>query len=199
GLNGPVFDFAEMGSNMYAVGAFSATFDNATYTALDAQPVNLGVCTITGGNNAETPGFSDPRNIICTPNADSSGNTWLMRDKLPGFYRIDFPFKTTPSLLRLMNTLYQGRGTKAIRIEAASTNQALTMSYIDPVTKSEQFCTQSCPVPQNYDWQEYRFVDNPATLANISGIIINIVDWYGMGGGFNKIELYQRGKYLYPL
>ncbi|KAJ2740760.1 hypothetical protein GGI20_005635 [Coemansia sp. BCRC 34301] len=198
GLNGPVFDFAEMDSKVYAVGAFSATVDNATYTALDTQPVNLSACTITGGNNAETPGFSDPRNIICTPNADSSGNTWLMRDKLPGFYRIDFPFKTTPSLLRLMNTLYQDRGTKAIRIEAASTNQALTMSYLDPATKSEQFCTQSCPVPQNYDWQEYRFVDNVATLANISGIVINIVDWYGMGGGFNKIELYQRGKYLHP-
>ncbi|KAJ2105976.1 hypothetical protein IW146_007993 [Coemansia sp. RSA 922] len=120
-----------------------------------------------------------------------------MRDKLTGFYRIDFPFKTTPSLLRLMNTMYQDRGTKAIRIEAASTNQALTMSYLDPVTKSEQFCTQSCPVAQNYQWQEYRFVDNSATLGNISGIVINIVDWYGMGGGFNKIELYQRDPRVY--
>ncbi|KAJ2796034.1 hypothetical protein H4S07_006329, partial [Coemansia furcata] len=120
-----------------------------------------------------------------------------MRDKLTGFYRIDFPFKTTPSLLRLMNTMYQDRGTKAIRIEAASTNQALTMSYLDPVTKSEQFCTQSCPVPANYDWQEYRFVDNHTTLGNISGIVINIVDWYGMGGGFNKIELYQRDPRVY--
>ncbi|KAJ2638554.1 hypothetical protein GGF44_002786, partial [Coemansia sp. RSA 1694] len=119
-----------------------------------------------------------------------------MRDKLPGFYRIDFPFKTTPSLLRLMNTLYQDRGTKAIRIEAVPTNQALTMSYLDPTTKSEQFCAQSCPIPHDYAWQEFRFVDNAATLANISGIVINIVDWYGMGGGLNKIELYQRGKYL---
>ncbi|KAJ2492050.1 hypothetical protein IWW37_001764 [Coemansia sp. RSA 2050] len=197
GLNGPVFDFAEMDSKVYAVGAFSATVDNATHSALDSQPVNLNACTITGGNNAEIPGFSDPRNIICTPHADSSGNTWLMRDKLTGFYRIDFPFKTTPSLLRLMNTMYQDRGTKAIRIEAASTNQALTMSYLDPTTKSEQFCTHSCPVPQNYEWQEYRFVDNAATLSNISGIVINIVDWYGMGGGLNKIELYQRDPRVY--
>ncbi|KAJ2814499.1 hypothetical protein FBU31_007266, partial [Coemansia sp. 'formosensis'] len=55
----------------------------------------------------------------------------------------------------------------------------------------------SCPVPANYDWQEYRFVDNHATLENISGIVINIVDWYGMGGGFNKIELYQRDPRVY--
>ncbi|KAJ1999894.1 hypothetical protein H4R26_004867 [Coemansia thaxteri] len=186
-----------MQSNIYAVGAFSSTVDNSTYSELNAQPVNLAACTITGGNNAETTGFSDPRNIICTSGFDSPGKTWLMRDLLTGFYRIDFPFRTTPSLLRLINTMYQGRGTKAIRIEAASTNQVLTMSYLDPVTKSEQFCTQSCPVPLNYAWQEYRFVDSDATLANITGVMINIVDWYGMGGGFNKIELYQRDPRVY--
>ncbi|KAJ2629921.1 hypothetical protein H4R22_003033 [Coemansia sp. RSA 1290] len=192
GLNGPVFDFAKVSKHVYAVGAFTSTVDNATHTALNEQPMDLSACTITGGNNAEIQGFSDPHNIICTQNADSAGNTWLMRDKLPGYYRIDFPFKATPSLLRLMNTLYEGRGTKAIRLEAAPNNQALTMSYLDPETHVEMFCTQSCPLPQDYNWHEFRFVDNADVLANITGIIVNIVDWYGMGGGFNKIELYQR-------
>ncbi|KAJ1894101.1 hypothetical protein LPJ81_005226, partial [Coemansia sp. IMI 209127] len=182
GLDGPVFDFAKMHDSVYAVGAFAATVDNASYVPLDTQPINLSACTITGGNNAETDGFSDPRNIICTTGTDSAGNTWLMRDLLTGFYRIDFPFKTTPTILRLMNTLYQGRGTKAIRIEAAENNQVLTMAYLDPSTKSEVFCTQSCPLLQNYDWQDFRFVDDEATLSNITGIMINIVDWYGMGG-----------------
>ncbi|KAJ2616802.1 hypothetical protein H4S08_000638 [Coemansia sp. RSA 1365] len=196
GLDGPVFDFAKMKDNVYAVGAFAATVDNATYVPLNTQPVDLSSCKITGGNNADTAGFNDPHNIICTTGRDSVGNTWLMRDKLPGYYRIDFPFKTTPSLLRLMNTLYQRRGTKAIRVEAVPNNQALTMSYLDPETRTEMFCTQSCPMLQNYDWQEFRFVDNDLTLANITGVTVNIVDWYGMGGGFNKIELYQRGKYI---
>ncbi|KAJ1666348.1 hypothetical protein IW140_001077 [Coemansia sp. RSA 1813] len=197
GLDGPVFDFTKMHDSVYAVGAFSATVDNASYVPLDTQPINLSACTITGGNSAETAGFSDPKNIICTSGTDSAGNTWLMRDLLTGFYRIDFPFKTTPTILRLMNTLYQGRGTKAIRIEAAQNNQALTMAYLDPSTNAELFCTQSCPLLQNYDWQAFRFVDSEETLSNITGIIINIVDWFGMGGGFNKIELYERGKYYW--
>ncbi|KAJ2851692.1 hypothetical protein IWW36_000837 [Coemansia brasiliensis] len=192
GLDGPVFDFAKVSKHVYAVGEFTSTVDNATHTALNEQPMDLSACTITGGNNAEIQGFSDPHNIICTQDRDSAGNTWLMRDKLPGYYRIDFPFKATPSLLRLMNTLYEGRGTKAIRVEAAPNNQALTMSYLDPETRVEMFCTQSCPLPQDNNWHEFRFVDNADILANITGIIVNIVDWYGMGGGFNKIELYQR-------
>ncbi|KAI9502916.1 hypothetical protein BX070DRAFT_235320 [Coemansia spiralis] len=205
GLNGPVFDFTKMQNNVYAVGAFSATVDNASYVALDTQPINLSVCTITGGNNAETAGFSDPRNVICTNGADSSGNTWLMRDLLTGFYRIDFPFKTTPSILRLMNTMYEGRGTKTIRIEAAENNQVLQMAYLDPITKAAKICSQTCPILHNYEWQEFWFYDNDETLGNITGITINIAEWYGMGGGFNKIELYERGKYsivlfssLYP-
>ncbi|KAJ2798080.1 hypothetical protein H4R20_004949, partial [Coemansia guatemalensis] len=199
GVDGPVFDFTKMKDNVYAVGAFSATVDNATYVALDTQPVDLSSCTITGGNSAETAGFNDPHNIICTTGTESAGNTWLMRDKLPGYYRIDFPFKTTPSLLRLMNTRYQGRGTKTIRVEAVPNNQALTMSYLDPDTRTEMFCTQSCPMLQNYDWQEFRFVDNVSTLANITGVTVNIVDWYGMGGGFNKIELYRRDARIYAI
>ncbi|KAJ2553871.1 hypothetical protein EV175_002782 [Coemansia sp. RSA 1933] len=193
GLDGPVFDFTKMHDSVYAVGAFASTVDNSSHVPLDTQPINLSACTITGGNNAEIDGFSDPRNIICTTGTDSAGNTWLMRDLLTGFYRIDFPFKTTPTILRLMNTLYDGRGTKAIRIEAAENNQVLTMAYLEPSTKSEVFCTQSCPLLQNYDWQAFRFVDDEATLSNITGIIVNIVDWYGQGGGFNKIELYERG------
>lgn len=198
GLDGPVFDFARINDDVFAVGSFSATQDNATHVALNTQPVNLAACQIVGGNNAETAGFTDPKNVICTQLADQAGNTWLMRDKLPGYYRIVFPFKTTPSLLRIMNTAYQGRGTKAFRMEAVENNQVLQMAYINPVTKREVTCTQSCPLDHNYRWQEFRFVTDPATLSNITGVTIQITDWYGMGGGFNKIELYQRGKFHSP-
>ncbi|KAJ2760272.1 hypothetical protein H4S06_001812 [Coemansia sp. BCRC 34490] len=183
-----------MHESVYAVGAFSSTVDNFSHAALDTQPVNLNACTVTGGNSAEIEGFSDPKNIICPSDIESAGNTWLMRDKLTGFYRIDFPFKITPTILWLMNTRYNGRGTKAIRIEAAQNNQVLQMSYIDPSTNAEVFCTQSCPLLHNYELQAFRFVDNEETLSNITGIIINIIDWYGMGGGFNQIQLFERGK-----
>ncbi|KAJ2506426.1 hypothetical protein H4217_009023, partial [Coemansia sp. RSA 1939] len=171
-----------MHESVYAVGAFSSTVDSSSHAALDTQPVNLNACTVTGGNSAEIDGFSDPKNIICTSDTESAGNTWLMRDKLTGYYRIDFPFKITPTILWLMNTRYNGRGTKAIRIEAAQNNQVLQMSYIDPSTNAEVFCTQSCPLLHTYEWQAFRFVDNEETLSNITGIIINIIDWYGMGG-----------------
>ncbi|KAJ1955866.1 hypothetical protein GGI12_005460, partial [Dipsacomyces acuminosporus] len=192
GLDGPVFSFTQSREHIYVGGAFTATVDNATHISLSTQPVNLTSCRLTGGNSAELPGFSDPKNIVCTTNTESPGNTWLMRDKLTGYYRIDFPFKTTPSLLRLMNTMFQGRGTKSFRVEAAENNQVLSMSYLDPDTRAEKFCTRSCPLDHNYSWQDFRFVDDSAMLSNITGIIININSWYGEGGGLNKVELYQR-------
>ncbi|KAJ1722657.1 hypothetical protein LPJ53_002961 [Coemansia erecta] len=197
GLDGPVFDFAEYDGSVYAVGAFSSTVDNATYVPLNTQPLNLTACNIVGGNNAEIDGFTDPRNTICTTKRDQANNTWLLRDLLDGYMTINFPFKATPSLLRLMNTVYDGRGTKTFRMMAVENNQVLTMSYIDPDTKTELFCTQGCPLAQNDDWQEFRFVDGDAMLANITGVMIKIDDYYGQGGGLNKVEIYQRGKY-YP-
>ncbi|KAI7829170.1 cortical protein marker for cell polarity-domain-containing protein [Kickxella alabastrina] len=199
GVDGPVHDFAQMQGNVFAVGEFSSTNDNATYVSLATQPMDLGAFDIVGGNSGEILGFNNPFNVICTNKADTADNTWLMRDKLTGFFKINFPFKATPSLLRIMNTAYEGRGTKSFRVEAAENNQALTMSYIDPESRIEQFCTQSCPLEQNYNWQEFRFVDDDVMLANITGVTINIVDWYGMGGGFNKIELYQRDPRIYSV
>ncbi|KAJ2162384.1 hypothetical protein GGF46_000748 [Coemansia sp. RSA 552] len=199
GVDGPVYDIAKLKNHVYAVGSFTATTDNATHSALDRQPINLSGSQLSGGNSAEMAGFSDPKNAVCTTGVDTPGNTWLMRDLLPGYLRVDFPFRVTPSLLRLMNTMYNGRGTKAIRIEAAPNNQALAMSYLDPATGVEKFCTQSCPLPHDYEWHEFRFVDDATTLANITGVIVNIVDWYGMGGGLSKIEVYQRDAGVYAI
>ncbi|KAJ1852706.1 hypothetical protein LPJ73_002777, partial [Coemansia sp. RSA 2703] len=196
GLDGPVFDFAEFEGLVYAVGAFSSTVDNATHVPLNTQPLNLTACNIVGGNNAEITGFTDPRNTICTTKRDQENNTWLLRDLLDGYMTINFPFKATPSLLRLMNTVYDGRGTKSFRVMAVENNQVLTMSYIDPETKTELFCSPACPLAQNDDWQEFRFVDGDAMLANITGVMIKIDSYYGMGGGLNKVEIYQRGNTL---
>ncbi|KAJ1934206.1 hypothetical protein FBU59_005774, partial [Linderina macrospora] len=120
-----------------------------------------------------------------------------MRDKLTGFFRIDFPFRTTPSLLRLMNTMYNGRGTKSFRVEAASTNLALRMAYVDSSIGAEVICVQSCPLAHDYSWQDFRFADDSDTVANLTGINIIITGWYGEGGGFNKVELYQRDSRVY--
>ncbi|KAJ1958826.1 hypothetical protein EC988_000045 [Linderina pennispora] len=197
GLDGPVYAFGRTRDYVFAAGEFSATVDNATHVSLGTQPVNLTACTITGGNNAETFGFGDPHNAICTKRLDTVGNTWLMRDKLTGFFRIDFPFRTTPSLLRLINTMYQGRGTKSFRVEAASTNLALRMAYMDSALGAEVICVQSCPLNHDYSWQDFRFADDSATVANLTGVNIVVTDWYGEGGGFNKVELYQRDPRVY--
>ncbi|KAJ2855870.1 hypothetical protein J3B02_001932 [Coemansia erecta] len=199
GLDGPVYDFTNFGDAVYAVGAFSATVDNATHVPLNAQPLNLTTCTIVGGNNAEIAGFTDPRSTICTSGRDSEDATWLLRDMLDGYMTINFPFKTTPSLLRLMNTMYEGRGTKSFRVMAVENNQVLSMTYLDPQTKQEISCSDKCPLEHNTDWQDFRFVDGDDMLVNITGIMIKIVEYHGMGGGLNKIELYQRDPRVYAM
>ncbi|KAJ2637355.1 hypothetical protein GGF40_002414 [Coemansia sp. RSA 1286] len=199
GLDGPVYDFTGFGDAVYAVGDFSTTFDNATYVPLNTQPLNLTACNIVGGNNAEISGFTDPRSTICTNGRDAPNFTWLLRDLLDGYMTINFPFKATPSLLRLMNTMYEGRGTSTFRVMAVENNQVLAMTYLDPETKEEAFCTQGCPLQHNTDWQEFRFVDGDEMLANITGIMIKIDEYYGMGGGLNKVELYQRDPHVYAI
>ncbi|KAJ2721350.1 hypothetical protein GGI07_004020 [Coemansia sp. Benny D115] len=199
GVDGAVHDFAAMHDDIYAVGEFTSTVDNATHVPLDTQPMNLTACQINGGNSAEIVGFSNPKNTICTLGTESAGNTWLMRDMLTGFFEIVFPFKATPSLLRLMNTRYQGRGTKTFRVEAGENNQVLAMSYLDPETKAGSICTQQCPLAHDYSFQDFHFIDGDVMLANITGVRIIIVEYYGMGGGFNKVELFQKDIRVYSV
>ncbi|KAI8868227.1 hypothetical protein GQ42DRAFT_164273 [Ramicandelaber brevisporus] len=191
---------------IYIGGAFNRTADASDDLSPFSQPVNLNAGRISAGNSGGFAGWSDPANIVCTPLADAPGNTWLLQDNAPGYWRMDLATPVRPALIRIMNTIVGGRGTRSFRLDAVPLNRALTLAYFDPSTGSYHTCRDSCPLRQDLSWQEFRVVDNiPPTTepgqssSTITGISLHVNEWYGLSGGLTKIELYQRDVISYAV
>ncbi|KAF8936827.1 hypothetical protein BGZ47_009311 [Haplosporangium gracile] len=196
GVNGIVTSVARtQDGTFYFGGQFDTTTDGEAYNAPDTQPVNLDSAKVMTGNglNAE-----QDRNIICQPSTAARGN-WIMRDNIPGYWRVLFPYYITPTLFRLWNVdtnqgpEFANRGTKTFSILALPSNQFLNLSYIDPITHLHQYCTvctlesRSVAATVHHGYQDFLVV-NP-TLLNAAQI--DIVSWEGLGGGLGGIEVYQ--------
>ncbi|KAJ1675169.1 hypothetical protein EV182_001792, partial [Spiromyces aspiralis] len=201
GVNGQVLTIApaagsgdgKSSSKLYFGGNFNSTLDGIEYMPLDDQPINLSAASVTAGNAAQLSGYNRPENILCASRPDQPGNTFLLADMLPGYITYTFKNPVSPSLLRLRNTLYNGRGTRTFQVMVATTNTILTLSYIDPDTGFEQFCSNSCPLQHTSDWQEFRISGyGDQDVDGIAGLMINLASWYGEGAGLSGIELYQR-------
>lgn len=153
------------------------------------------------GNGLDT---SQDRNIICQPATATRGN-WIMRDNIPGYWRAKFPLYISPTLFRIWNVdttagpEATNRGTRTFSIMAQPQNELLNLSYVDAATNSIQYCTV-CPLQQrtsatsatttnNNDngFQDF-VVDTPVLL---NAIQVDVVSWYGLGGGLGGIEVYQ--------
>ncbi|CAI2175577.1 7583_t:CDS:2 [Funneliformis geosporum] len=188
GFNGPVYTIAynEPNNTIYFGGQFDATGDGRFGVTSNTQPINIQKAVITGGNSADRDLVGDPSSVLCNSEPDGPGTTWLMRDGMPGFWRAEFNVKLTPSVIGIKNTNFEGRGTKTFRLIATADMSVVTLSYMDPI-KGLLVCT-SCPLsPSNEDFQTFTFVSRP----ELTGIQIDILEWYGIGGGFHGIKLFQ--------
>ncbi|ORX99318.1 hypothetical protein K493DRAFT_212806 [Basidiobolus meristosporus CBS 931.73] len=208
GLNGPVYTIgaSEDSNGIFFGGGFNATADGAQNLAPNTQEVNLGTASISAGNSIDTQEFSNPRNIVCGDNTNTTNNIWLVRDNGPGYWWAQLPVTITPSLLRLQNTNHEGRGTKTFRVSSIPGNQVLPLSYYNSTTQKTVQCSDECPLNQdpNLPFQEFRVVQ-PTVPITLDGINIEILSWYGAGGGLGRVELYQSdiivhaiGEYNYP-
>ncbi|KAG9063527.1 hypothetical protein KI688_004411 [Linnemannia hyalina] len=180
---------------VYFGGQFDTTTDGEAYSAPDTQPVNLDIAKVMTGNglNAE-----QDRNIICQPSTAARGN-WIMQDNIPGYWRVLFPYYITPTLFRLWNVdttqgpEFANRGTKTFSIVALPSNQVLNLSYIDPISNLQQYCTvctlESRSVAATVDQEYQDFLVATPTLLN--AVQVDIVSWDGLGGGLGGIEVYQ--------
>lgn len=122
-----------------------------------------------------------------------------MQDNIPGYWRVLFPYYITPTLFRLWNVdttqgpEFANRGTKTFSIMALPSNQFLNLSYIDPVTHLQQYCTvctlesRSVAATVQQGYQDFLVVT--PTLLNAAQV--DIVSWDGLGGGLGGIEVYQ--------
>ena len=201
GFNGEVNTIAKntagnivFGGSFTGLGSVSAT-NNTTPIKSAAQVVNLSGGNIGATGTTNTAGFDDPRNIICKTGEDGPGNTWLLADNTGGWWQGLFQFGFNPTKLRLYNTKWQGRGTKSFYFENLDNGGVLNLNYID-VDGNNQSCSNPCPLPQdNSTFQDFYLVPS----VGMSQFRIFITEWYGDGGGFAGIEMFQEDLYSFAV
>lgn len=199
GFNGPVNSIVKDRDGRIIFGGSFDGLGNKTSPSLrDQQTINLETADISSDTSSTTPGFSDPRNVICNDNGqDGPDNTWLLPDDSPGFWRADMRFGFNPTKLRVRNTHQDGRGTKTFRFTALPDGGILNMTYVDPDSGDTVACEARCPLSDDPEeaFRDFRFVN----VVGMSGFRLDVSEWYGPGGGFANIELFQDGlSPLYP-
>ena len=181
------------GGSFTGLGNVSTTDSQTNQTS---QVINLSGANVTTRGNTTTPGFGDPRNILCPSNGTSSASTtWLLADRTPGSWSADLKYGFEPSQLRLWNTNQDGRGTKTWRFTAHPINGIMNMTYTDPGTGEDVYCDATCPLAQNTSFQDFRFVNT----VGMNSFTIDVSDWYGNGGGLDGIELFQNDIFAYAI
>ncbi|RYP23067.1 hypothetical protein DL765_001322 [Monosporascus sp. GIB2] len=199
GFNGPVTSIAKAGNGHIIFGGrFTGLGNVSAPSESDAHVINLSTANIQAEQSTTTDGFSDPRNIVCnTDSVDGPGNTWLLRDEVPGAWRASFDFGFQPTKLRLRNTHQDGRGTRTWRFTALPLNGIMNFTYIDPASGQNRSCTSECPLSDDPDveFQDFQFVNQ----VGMNEFRLDISDWYGRGGGLNGIELFQDMIFTYAI
>ncbi|CZR50541.1 related to Pst1p [Phialocephala subalpina] len=199
GFNGPVTSITKASNGHIIFGGSFTGLGNATGPSLpDQQIINISSANITSGSSSTTTGFSDPTNIVCkTDGIDGAGNTWLLADNTPGFWKAKFQFGFQPTKLRLWNTHQDGRGTQTWRYTAMPINGIMNFTYIDPATGQNASCSSECPLSSNSSikFQDFHFVN----VIGMNAFQIDISAWYGSGGGLDGIELFENDIFAYAI
>lgn len=199
GFNGPVTSIAKASSGKIIFGGkFTGLGNMSAPTDPDTHVINLSSARIEGEQTTSTEGFNDPKNILCkSDSADGPGNTWLLRDDVPGAWRAAFDFGFVPTKLRLRNTHQDGRGTRTFRMTALPLNGIMNFTYIEPASGENRSCTSECPLSDDpaVEFQDFHFVNT----VGMNEFRLDISAWYGNGGGFSGVELFQDEMFTYAI
>ncbi|KAF2636371.1 hypothetical protein P280DRAFT_156594 [Massarina eburnea CBS 473.64] len=200
GFNGPVSAIAQTPNNKIVFGGQFDGLGNGTSGVAqnNTQSLPVGSATIESQTSSGRTGFSDPKTIACKSNPETQGSdsTWLLADNTAGFWRATFGFGFQPTKLRLYNTNFEDRGTKTWRYTALPDGGIMNFTFVNPVTKKQEFCDALCPLPQdNTTAQDFYFVNQ----VGMNAFRLDISDWYGQGGGLNAVEVFQTQIFSYAI
>ncbi|KAF2207647.1 hypothetical protein CERZMDRAFT_88315 [Cercospora zeae-maydis SCOH1-5] len=198
GFNGPVHSITkDSRNNIVFGGSFTGLGNTTTPTEGKQQAVSIGSGRISAAGSTSRAGFSNPNNVICKTGEDQGpGNTWLLNDNTGGFWESALGFGVNPTVLRLYNTDYEGRGTKSFYFEEMNSGGILELNYIDPVTGQNSTCIRFCPLPQgNTTAQDFHFVRR----VGMNAFRVWLTDFYGAGAGLNGIEMFSDEIYSYAV
>ena len=199
GFNGPVSSILKMNSSEIVFGGSFDGVVNSTSSTHYRKPqfVNIQNAAVSSDSSSPLPGFNDPRNVICqTSGLDGPGKTWLLRDNSPGFWRAEMGYGFRPAKIRLYNTHFQGRGTRSFLLRAVPDNGIMNLTYPDPSSGGRRrlFCDSECPLPSDprEPFREFQLVNQ----IGMSGLQLEISQWYGAGAGLNGVEIFDDRKLL---
>ncbi|KAL5340334.1 cortical protein marker for cell polarity-domain-containing protein [Aspergillus crustosus] len=198
GFNGPVASIAKGEDGKIIFGGSFDGIGNSTSTKKNEQVINLRDAAITSNTQSTRTGFTDPQNIICqTSGADGEGETWLLADYAQGYWRAEMRYSFNPSKLRLYNTYFEGRGTKAFLFRALPDNGIMNLTYTDSATGDDVSCDQYCFLSDDSDeeYRDFKFVNN----VGMTGFNLEIRDYFGTGAGLNGIELFTNDVFTYAI
>ncbi|KTW27870.1 uncharacterized protein T551_02837 [Pneumocystis jirovecii RU7] len=191
GFNGIVNSISR-GSNQNIL--FGGDFENtishigdtlSAFSKCKRQVLNLQTAWISSEHSSSNEKYSNPRNIIC-PDVYKDKSSWILADAKIGKWIAIFQYVFRPKKIRFKNSDVSNYGTKTFRLISLPINGIMNFSYIDPVTKKQAFCEASCPLQQDFlDYQEFDFVN----VIPMIGFRIEIMEWYGKGGGLKEIEV----------
>lgn len=199
GLNGPVTSITKAPNGKIIFGGSFTGLGNASAPVQkDMQVINIAGAEITATSSSTTPGFSDPKNIVCkSGGVDGPDNTWLLADASPGRWEAKFGHGFEPTKLRLWNTHLDGRGTKTFHFRAWPDTGIMNFTFVDPDTGRNATCSSECPLSNNVsvEFQDFHFVNT----VGMDAFRMEITDWYGSGAGLNGISLFQDDIFAYAV
>ncbi|EMR11728.1 hypothetical protein PNEG_00162 [Pneumocystis murina B123] len=191
GFNGIVNTITRMNNgNILFGGQFEDAFSHGggTHFVLnnyDRQVLNLHTAMILSEHSSLNEKYANPRNIICT-NTYKNTTSWLLEKSEIGKWLALFRYVFRPQKIRFKNSDVQDYATKIFRVISFPIHGIMNLSYTDPVTKKIAFCEALCPLQQSsLEYQEFDFVN----IIPMTGFRIEIIDWYGKGGGLKEVEV----------
>ncbi|KAG5513525.1 hypothetical protein PMAC_000957 [Pneumocystis sp. 'macacae'] len=157
----------------------------SAFSKCKRQVLNLQTAWISSEHSSHHEKYSNPRNIIC-PDVYKNKSSWILADAKIGKWSVVFQYVFRPKKIRFKNSDVPNYGTKVFRLISFPINGIMNFSYFDPITKKQAFCEASCPLQQSFlEYQEFDFVN----IIPMIGFRIEIMDWYGKGGGLKEIEV----------
>ncbi|PWW78864.1 hypothetical protein C7212DRAFT_156503 [Tuber magnatum] len=185
GFDQPVKTITKSPNNTIVFGgAFNNLVNASSPRVRHAQAINLVSTTITDEQTTDLSEFRDPAAIVCSTGKEKQ---WLLRDGQRGSWTAQFKFSFRPTKLRIRNANFEGRGTKLFRFTALPINGIMNLTYTDPVTNTSSHCDAWCPLSATAEFEDFFFVNE----VGMNTIRVDILDFYGVGGGLAGIELFQ--------
>ncbi|KAF8320722.1 hypothetical protein DL93DRAFT_2215739 [Clavulina sp. PMI_390] len=165
----------------------------ATPFSSSLVPIPLDSSDVDANPSTSEAGYTNITNILCPAGADGPNNTWFSADNMLTQLTLRTNKFNNARGIRLGNTFISNHGTKTFRVAAIPSNELLTLTYIDPSTKANMTCSDSCPLLQDttVPYQDFLFPDS----TTLTGAQITLLEWDGDSAGLHLLQLLSDGAF----